>query len=55
MKSICVYAGSASGNKKEYTECAKKLGQTLAEKKFSMVYGGGSNGFNGCYSRCSFI
>ena len=47
MKSICVYAGSASGNKNEYTECAKKLGHTIAEKKFSMVYGGGSNGLMG--------
>ena len=47
MKSICVYAGSASGNKNEYTECAKKLGDTIAEKKFSMVYGGGSNGLMG--------
>ncbi len=47
MKSICVYAGSASGNKNEYTEYAKKLGHTIAEKKFSMVYGGGSNGLMG--------
>ncbi len=47
MKSICVYAGSASGNKNQYTESAKKLGHTIAEKKFSMVYGGGSNGLMG--------
>ena len=47
MKSICVYAGSASGNKTEYTDFAKKLGHAIADKKFSMVYGGGSNGLMG--------
>ena len=47
MKSICVYAGSASGNKTKYTDCAKQLGHAIADKKFSMVYGGGSNGLMG--------
>tara|TARA_B100001123_G_C14872407_1_gene852525 strand:+ start:49 stop:630 length:582 start_codon:yes stop_codon:yes gene_type:complete len=47
MKSICVYAGSASGNKIEYTESAKELGHTIADKKFTMIYGGGSNGLMG--------
>ena len=47
MKSICVYAGSASGNKTKYTESAKQLGYAIADKKFSMVYGGGSNGLMG--------
>ena len=47
MKSICVYAGSASGNKIEYTNKAKELGHTIADKGFSMVYGGGSKGLMG--------
>jgi len=47
MKSICVYAGSASGNKIEYTDKAKELGHAIAEKGFSMVYGGGSKGLMG--------
>jgi len=47
MKSICVYAGSAAGNKSEYTEKAKDLGYSIADKGFSMVYGGGSNGLMG--------
>tara|TARA_B100000700_G_scaffold134034_1_gene149765 strand:+ start:1151 stop:1732 length:582 start_codon:yes stop_codon:yes gene_type:complete len=47
MKSICVYAGSASGNKTEYTESAKQLGYAIADRQFSMVYGGGSNGLMG--------
>ena len=47
MKSICVYAGSASGNKPEFTEKAIELGHAIADKNFSMVYGGGSNGLMG--------
>ena len=47
MKSICVYAGSASGNKKEYTEKAIELGQRIAKEGYSMIYGGGSNGLMG--------
>ena len=47
MKSICVYAGSASGNKIEYTDKAKELGHAIAKKGFSMVYGGGSKGLMG--------
>tara|TARA_Y100001970_G_scaffold261953_1_gene345580 strand:+ start:366 stop:953 length:588 start_codon:yes stop_codon:yes gene_type:complete len=47
MKSICVYAGSASGNKTEYTDKAIELGHAIASKGFSMVYGGGSKGLMG--------
>ena len=47
MKSICVYAGSASGNKAEFTEKAMELGYAIADKGCSMVYGGGSNGLMG--------
>ena len=47
MKSICVYAGSASGNKKEYKEKAIELGQRIAKEGYSMIYGGGSNGLMG--------
>jgi hypothetical protein len=47
MKSICVYAGSASGNKAEFTEKAMELGCAIADKGCSMVYGGGSNGLMG--------
>ena len=47
MQSICVYAGSAAGNKPEYTEKAIELGHAIADKSYSMVYGGGSNGLMG--------
>ena len=47
MKSICVYAGSASGDKSKFTEKAIELGYAIADKNYSMVYGGGSNGLMG--------
>ena len=47
MKSICVYAGSASGNKAIFTEKANELGYAIADQGCSMVYGGGSNGLMG--------
>ena len=47
MKSICVFAGSASGSKKIYEESAKELGFEIANRDLSMVYGGGSKGLMG--------
>ena len=47
MKSICIFAGSASGNKSEYTQKAIELGHAIADNNCSMVYGGGSNGLMG--------
>ena len=47
MKSICVYAGSALGNNSEFTNKAIELGHAIADRSFSMVYGGGSKGLMG--------
>ena len=47
MKSICVFAGSARGSKDSYSRSAKYLGEEIAKRKYSMVYGGGSNGLMG--------
>jgi uncharacterized protein (TIGR00730 family) len=47
MKSICVFAGSASGSKTVYAENAKDLGCEIAKRNLSMVYGGGSKGLMG--------
>ena len=38
MKSICVYAGSASGNKKEYKEKAIELGAKVVTLSDSSGY-----------------
>jgi len=47
MKSICIYAGSSTGNKNSYKKTAIELGKELAKEGFSVVYGGGSVGLMG--------
>ena len=47
MKSICVFAGSAKGVRESYSKSAKDLGLEIANREFSMVYGGGSKGLMG--------
>lgn len=47
MKKICVFCGSRSGKKASYVESAKILGQRIAEKKHTLVYGGGHVGVMG--------
>tara|TARA_B100001146_G_scaffold209077_1_gene205758 strand:+ start:704 stop:1285 length:582 start_codon:yes stop_codon:yes gene_type:complete len=47
MKTICVYAGSAIGNKESFSVAAKNLGHAIVNSGFSMVYGGGSRGLMG--------
>ena len=47
MKSICVFAGSARGTKASYSKSAIDLGQEIAKRSYTMVYGGGSKGLMG--------
>ena len=47
MKRICVFCGSSPGAKPEYVEAARLLGQTLAERKVVLVYGGSRVGLMG--------
>ena len=47
MKSICVFAGSAQGTKTSYSKSAMDLGQEIAKRSYTMVYGGGSKGLMG--------
>ena len=47
MKIICVYAGSATGNKESFSVAAKNLGHAIVNSGSSMVYGGGSRGLMG--------
>jgi len=47
IKSVCVFCGSSLGNNKLYIEAAEKLGVYLAEKKITLVYGGGNIGLMG--------
>ncbi len=47
MDSICVFCGSSPGNDPAYTETARHLGRTLAERDITLVYGGGHVGLMG--------
>ena len=47
MKTICVFAGSASGLRQVYSTSAAALGSEIAKRNLSMVYGGGSRGLMG--------
>ena len=47
ISAICVFCGSRSGHKKEFSEAAFQLGKRLAEKKYKLVYGAGNIGLMG--------
>lgn len=47
MKTIAVFCGSSSGSNPAYLEGAKKLGEALAERELTLVYGGASVGLMG--------
>lgn len=44
---ICVFCGSNSGNKELYASAAREMGQTLAQRKIDLIYGGGRVGLMG--------
>ncbi|MFM8275072.1 MAG: TIGR00730 family Rossman fold protein [Gemmata sp.] len=47
MTSVCVFCGSAGGTGPAYAEAARELGRALAERKLTLVYGGGRVGLMG--------
>jgi uncharacterized protein (TIGR00730 family) len=47
MKSICVYCGSAKLASKEYFVAAQEMGETLARRGQTLIYGGGRTGLMG--------
>ena len=47
MKKLCVFCGSSMGNDREYAMRAAELGRKMAERKISLVYGGGHLGLMG--------
>jgi hypothetical protein len=47
VKSICVFAGSNSGTRDEYTAAAKELGRVVARRKLGLIYGGARVGLMG--------
>jgi len=47
MKSICLYCGSSNDVEPKYLDLAQRLGATLADHGYRLVYGGGSVGLMG--------
>lgn len=47
MKSICIYCASSPGHDSLYAETAAQVGQTLARRGLTLVYGGGAVGLMG--------
>jgi len=51
MKHVCVFCGSSPGQGKVYMQAAAQLGKVLAEKQYTLVYGGASVGLMGQVAR----
>jgi uncharacterized protein (TIGR00730 family) len=47
MSNIAVFCGASAGNHERYSEMAKEVGRTLAERGHGIVYGGGHVGLMG--------
>jgi len=47
LTSVCVFCGASSGTNPAYRDAAVTLGRTLAERKLTLVYGGGAVGLMG--------
>ena len=47
LNSICVYCGSNAGTRPGYAAAAKAMGEALAERGLTLVYGGGKVGLMG--------
>jgi uncharacterized protein (TIGR00730 family) len=47
MKSICVFLGANPGNDPKYAQAARKMGQELAGRGLTTVYGGSRTGLMG--------
>ncbi len=48
IKSVAIFCGSKEGSKPLYKQHATELGKLFAQKKISLIYGGGKNGLMGC-------
>jgi uncharacterized protein (TIGR00730 family) len=47
LTSVCVFCGASTGTNPVYREAAIALGRTLAERKLTLIYGGGAVGLMG--------
>lgn len=47
IKRLCVYCGSSTGNRPEYTQAARELARAMVSRDTGLVYGGASIGVMG--------
>ena len=53
MKRICVFCGSSPGARPEYVQAARHLGEMLAQRGLTLVYGGAKVGTMGQVARAA--
>jgi len=51
LKRVCIFCGSSSGTRPEYTTAAEEMGRELLRRKLGLVYGGGNIGLMGVVAR----
>jgi len=51
VKRLCVFGGSSAGPRPEYAQAARGLGELLARRGLTLVYGGGDVGLMGELAR----
>ena len=53
MKALCVFAGSNAGKPPAYADAARALGEALARRGITLVFGGGRIGLMGAVSQAA--
>lgn len=51
IRQICVFCGASPGNAPHYIALAEKVGRSIAERGYGLVYGGGGLGLMGATAR----
>jgi uncharacterized protein (TIGR00730 family) len=53
MRALCVFCGANFGRRPAYREAARRLGELLAQRGITLVYGGGNVGLMGALADAS--
>ena len=53
MRSVCVFCGSSPGKDPYYLKVAGQLGNILAERQITLIYGGASVGIMGALAEAA--
>lgn len=52
-KTVCVFCGSSAGARPSYLHTARRAGELIGEKGYTLVYGGGATGMMGAVARAA--